>query len=162
MVCKGLPRYFIGRGKYQGYSACLNWVSIRCAKKDGEWLGSMTGPHTKEEWTSKLLGCAQRLWSLLEWRTSAECKRMWHVTPCSGKELRMLQERCSEGTSTLCWLSGIVFKIKSTSWRNVYKNLHCRITLSSKAVVSASKYLILFMNLLGNARYSPHFLLTLA
>jgi hypothetical protein len=31
------------------------------------------------------------------------------MLPCSGKELRTLQERCSQGTSTLCWLSGIVF-----------------------------------------------------
>jgi hypothetical protein len=61
--------------------------------------------------------------------------------PYSGKELRTLQERCSQGTSTLCWLSGIVFRIKATSWRNVYKNLHCRMTLGSKAVVSASNTL---------------------
>jgi hypothetical protein len=37
------------------------------------------------------------------------------ATPCSGKELRTLQERCSQGTNTLCWLLGIVFRIKSTS-----------------------------------------------
>jgi hypothetical protein len=28
-------------------------VGMRCAKKDGEWLGSMTGPHTKEVWIGK-------------------------------------------------------------------------------------------------------------
>jgi hypothetical protein len=53
MVYKGLPRYFIGRDEYQGYSACMNWVGMRCAKKDDEWLGSMTGPHTKEVWMGK-------------------------------------------------------------------------------------------------------------
>jgi hypothetical protein len=61
MVCKEPPRYFIGRGEYQGYSACINWVGMCCAEKDGEWLGSITGPHTKEVWTSKLLGYATRL-----------------------------------------------------------------------------------------------------
>jgi hypothetical protein len=54
MNCKGLPMYFIGRGEYQGYSACMNWVGMHCVKKDGEWLGSMTGPHTKEVWMGKI------------------------------------------------------------------------------------------------------------
>jgi hypothetical protein len=30
-------------------------------QKKEKKLGSMTGPHTKEVWTSKLLGCATRL-----------------------------------------------------------------------------------------------------
>jgi hypothetical protein len=29
-------------------------VGMRCAKKDGDWLGSMTGPHTKEVWTGTI------------------------------------------------------------------------------------------------------------
>jgi hypothetical protein len=53
MVCKGLPRYFIGRDEYQGYSACMNPVGMHSAKKDSEWLGSITGPHTKKVWTRK-------------------------------------------------------------------------------------------------------------
>jgi hypothetical protein len=28
----------------------MNWVGMSCAEKYGEWLGSMTGPHTKEVW----------------------------------------------------------------------------------------------------------------
>jgi hypothetical protein len=121
---------------------CLHELGGHALCGEGsEWLGSMNGPHIKEVWTSKLLGCATRLWSLLEGHTSAECKRMWHVTPYFGKELRTRQERCSQGTNTLCWLSGIVFRIKSTSWRNVYKHLHCRMTLGSKAVVSTSNTL---------------------
>jgi hypothetical protein len=35
-------------------------------------------------------------------------------------------------------------------------------TLGSTAVDSAQKHLIPYMNLLGNARYSPHSLLTLS
>jgi hypothetical protein len=87
-------------------------VDMRCAKKDGEWLGSSTGPHTKEWRWERSPGCAARLWSLLEWRTFAECKRTWHVTPCSGKELRTLQEMCPQGASNLWRLTSIVSEWK--------------------------------------------------
>jgi hypothetical protein len=117
-------------------------VGMRCAEKDDKWLGSLTGPTPRNYGRGSWLSCATRLWSLLDWRTSTECKRMWHVTPCSEKELWTLLERCSQGTSNLCWLSGIVFRIKATSWRNVYKNLHCQTTLGSKAIVSASNTLL--------------------
>jgi hypothetical protein len=29
------------------------WVGLRVAEKNGDWLGSSTGPHTKEVWTGK-------------------------------------------------------------------------------------------------------------
>jgi hypothetical protein len=129
-------------GEYQGLNLlCVNWVGIHCAEKAVNGLDQWLGPTPRKCGRERSPGCATMLWSLLEGHTSAECKRMWHVTPCSGKELRMLQERCSQGTNTLCWLSGIVFRIKSTSWKNIYENLHCQMTLGSKAVVSASNTL---------------------
>jgi hypothetical protein len=128
--------------KYQGLNLlCMNWVGMRYAEKAVNGLDQWLGPTLRKCGRERSPGCATRLWSLLEGHTSTECKRMWHVTPCSGKKLWMRQERCSQGTNTLCWLSGIVFRIKSTFWRNVYENLHCLMTLGSKAVVSASNTL---------------------
>jgi hypothetical protein len=42
-------------------SKIIDTLETYHAEKYGEWLGSMTMPHTKEVWTSKLLGCATRL-----------------------------------------------------------------------------------------------------
>jgi hypothetical protein len=113
---QGAPRYFIIGGEYQGLNL-LAWIGWACVvrRSTGNGLDQWLGPTARKCGRERSPGCAARIWSLLEGHTSAECKRMWHVTPCSGKELRMLQERCSQGTNTLCWLSGIVFRIKSTS-----------------------------------------------
>jgi hypothetical protein len=35
-------------------------VGMHCAEKEGEWLGSMTGPHTKEVWTGKIRPVVQQ------------------------------------------------------------------------------------------------------
>ena len=40
------------------------WV-CEVAEKGSDWLGSYTGPHTKEVWTSMQLGCATRIRSLM-------------------------------------------------------------------------------------------------
>jgi hypothetical protein len=57
---------------YKNATKCNETLSKWCKNKHGaskimdmletyQWLGSITGPHTKEVWTSKLLGCATRL-----------------------------------------------------------------------------------------------------
>jgi hypothetical protein len=35
-------------------------VGMCCAEKDGEWLRSMTGPHTNEVWTGKIRPVVQQ------------------------------------------------------------------------------------------------------
>jgi hypothetical protein len=141
MVCKGrLDTSSLGVN-IRGITCLLELGGHALCRGGSNGLDQWLGPTPRKCGRERSPGYAARLWSLLEGHTSAESKRMWHVTPCSGKELRTRQERCSQGTNTLCWLSGIVFGIKSTFWRNVYKNLHCQMTLGSKAVVSASNTL---------------------
>jgi hypothetical protein len=133
------PGYLIMRGEYRGLTllAELGWACIvrrRMVNGLDQWLG----PTPRKCGRERFAGCATRLWSLLEGHISAECTKIWHVTPCSGKELRMLQERCSQRTNTLCWLTGIVFKSKSNLSRNLCENLALAYdSFGSMAVASA-------------------------
>jgi hypothetical protein len=104
-------------------------VGMRCAEKAVNGLDQWMGPTPRKCGRECTPGFVARLWSLLEGRTSIECKKMWYVTPCFGKELRTRHERCSQGTNTLCWLLGIVFISKSNLSRNIDKILHWPMTL---------------------------------
>jgi hypothetical protein len=55
----------------------MNWVGMHCVEKDDEWLGSMTGPHTKEVWTGKYAQlCSKALISF--GRTLIRLKRIYN------------------------------------------------------------------------------------
>jgi hypothetical protein len=86
---------------------CYTWIGWACVVRRRQWLAWINdwAPTPWKCGRECTPSCVARLWSLLEGHTSAECKMMWHVTPCSGKELRMRQERCSQGTTTCvgCW-----------------------------------------------------------
>jgi hypothetical protein len=73
------------------------------AEKGSDWLGSMTGLHTKVYVRERLPGCATRLWSLMGKATHL-CRvyELWLVTPCSGKELQTRQERDSMKFYSTC------------------------------------------------------------
>jgi hypothetical protein len=66
MVCKRHLDSSTLRGEYQRFNLLVqNWVGMRCAEKDGKWLGSSSGPHTKEVWTGKIARlCSKALISL--------------------------------------------------------------------------------------------------
>jgi hypothetical protein len=50
----------VGMGIGTDVGTTKGWV-CGVAEKDSDWLGSSTGRHTKEVWTSMQLGCATRL-----------------------------------------------------------------------------------------------------
>jgi hypothetical protein len=95
MVYKGLPRYFIGRDEYHGYSACMNWVGMHCEKKDDEWLGSITGPHTKEVWMGKVRPVVQQGFDLFWKDIPLQSVKRYDILPLvPGRSY----ERCREGS----------------------------------------------------------------
>jgi hypothetical protein len=53
------------------------WV-CRVAEENSDWLGSLTGPHTKEVWTGKICLVVQQgfdgLW--VQVTTSVECNKV--------------------------------------------------------------------------------------
>jgi hypothetical protein len=53
------------------------WV-CGVVEEDSDWLGSSTGPHTKEVWTGKIRLVVQQGFDLLwvQVTTSAECKKV--------------------------------------------------------------------------------------
>jgi hypothetical protein len=53
------------------------WV-CGVVKEDSDWLGSSTGPHTKEVWTGKIRLVVQQGFDLLwvQVTTSTECKKV--------------------------------------------------------------------------------------
>jgi hypothetical protein len=70
LVPMALVSMMVRKGRLGTSSLGVNIRGTTCLRELGghalcgegsEWLGSMTGPHTKEVWTSKLLGCATRL-----------------------------------------------------------------------------------------------------
>src|SRR4051812_3966278 len=49
----------------KNYRYVCNVSVCEVVEKNNDWLGSYTGPHTKEVWTSMQLGCATRIRSLM-------------------------------------------------------------------------------------------------
>jgi hypothetical protein len=77
------PKASAGKGKGPKFGKRLllvitkGWV-CEVAEKDSDWLGSSTGPHTKEVWTGKNRLVEQQGFDLLwvQVTTSAECKKV--------------------------------------------------------------------------------------
>jgi hypothetical protein len=69
-------------------------VGMRCAEKDGEWLGSMTGPHTKEVWTGKIRLVVQQGFDLFWKDTPLQSVKRCDILPLvPGRSC----ERCRKG-----------------------------------------------------------------
>jgi hypothetical protein len=96
------------------------------AKKGSDWLGSSTGPHTKESMDGKVCSVVQQGFDLLwvKQHTSVECMNCDMLLPV----LERSYERSRKGTP---WSSsqhvkavGHSFGKKEIFWRKVYKILH--------------------------------------
>ena len=61
-------------------------VGMQGRGEGSDWLGSYTGPHTKEVWTGKYARLATRISSLMG-KVTHLCRvyQIVAVTPCSGK-----------------------------------------------------------------------------
>jgi hypothetical protein len=61
------------------------WV-CGVTEKNGDWLGSSTGPHTKEVWTGKYARlCSSVDLSWVQVTTSAECTKSIKILPVPGR-----------------------------------------------------------------------------
>jgi hypothetical protein len=67
----------------------------------------------------------------------AECKKVSGYSLFQEGTTNAAEKEPIEALVNLWRLTGIVFRIKATSWRNVYENLYRRTTLGSKAIDSA-------------------------
>jgi hypothetical protein len=56
----GLPKSRMSAWIVFEVGTTKGWV-CKVAEEDSDWLGSTTGPHKQEVWTSMQLGCATRL-----------------------------------------------------------------------------------------------------
>jgi hypothetical protein len=103
----------------------VNWVGMCCAEKYGEWLGSLTRPHTKEVWTGKIRSVVQLGFDLF-----------WKDTPLqSVKRCDMLPlvpgrscERCRKGALkaliSCVGYRALFSKVKAIFQETFVKTLH--------------------------------------
>jgi hypothetical protein len=87
----------LARSLEQGSATGSQWITkgwaCMVAEKGSDCLGSYTGPHTKVCGQESMPGCATRIRYIMG-KSMHLCRviKLWHVTPCSGKELRTRQE----------------------------------------------------------------------
>ena len=95
---------------------------MRCAKGAVIGLDHRLGPTPKRVWTGKTRPVVQQGFDLFWMYAPLQSVKRCDMLPlASGKELRTLPEKCSQGT-TRSWLMGLVFLIKSNLFKKIYKN----------------------------------------
>src|SRR6266480_5802208 len=111
-VKSGIPGGVICTTTTGGHALC---------EEGSDWLGSSTGPHTKESVDGKDRPVVQQGFDLFWMYAPLQSVKRCDMLPlASGKELRTLPESCSQGI-TRSWLMGLVFLIKSNLFKKIYK-----------------------------------------